>query len=45
MRETIGSFEKALSDLEWERLSAAVLSRCGGPRALGAPVPIAATRE
>ncbi len=45
MRETVGSFEKALSDLEWERLSAAVLSRCGGPRALGAPVPIAATRE
>jgi DNA mismatch repair protein MutS2 len=45
MREEIGAFEKALADLEWARLSSAVLSRCAGPRGAGGPVPIAATRE
>ncbi|MBC7172408.1 MAG: Smr/MutS family protein [Polyangiaceae bacterium] len=45
MSENFGALEKALADLEWERLSSAVLSRCTGPRAAGEPVPIASTRE
>lgn len=45
MSVTSGSFEKALADLEWERLSSAVLSRCAGPRGAGPSVPIAGTPE
>lgn len=37
--------EKALLDLEWQRIAAAVAARCVGPRSRATDVPIATTEE
>lgn len=37
--------EKTNHDLEWERLAAAVVSRCRGPRGKRIELPLASTRE